>query len=92
MKTLTALTVAAALAAGMSVAGAATPMQKTGGYNVTGHSAFCTKTRTGKELNCKFASRASCEKIAKPGNKTCMANPKMATGSGMMKHSSKMKK
>lgn len=53
-------------------------MQKTA-YVVHGKSRFCTKAKTGKELNCKYATMAACKKIAVPGTKLCMQNPKMAT-------------
>ncbi len=98
MKTLTTLTVAAALAAGMSVAGAQTSMQKPSSmdthnstmsksaYTVKGTRAYCTKTATGSSLNCQYASMAACEKVAKPGTKICMRNPHTGTtGSGVKK-------
>ncbi len=97
MKTLTTLTAAVALIAGMSMANAAgtsmghpaprgnTMMGKVA--HVTGTKKYCMKTKSGT-LNCKFASLQSCKKMVKSSK--CVINPRAGstTGSGMMKHSS----
>ena len=86
MKTLTAFTAVAALVAGISVASAAGTMNSNASAtsnNLTASgSAYCNKTKAGS-LDCKFASMAACEKVAKPNGGTCITNPKSATtGSG----------
>ena len=64
------------------------------GYSVKGRSTYCSKTATGKALNCKYTTMAACEKVSKPGGKVCMRNPRMSTtGAGTgMKSSTGMKK
>lgn len=94
MKTLTTLSVAAVLAMGMSVAGAQTTMKKptatgTSHYTVIGKNRFCSKTPSGTRLNCKFATMAACERVAKPkkgfnaARNTCVSNPRLAAGGKM---------
>lgn len=89
MKTLTTLTIAAALAAGMSVAGAQSSMQKPAGAEqdtVVGNSPFCAKPQDGATLNCEYASRADCQKVVQPGTQICLPNPNLGTtGAGSMK-------
>lgn len=98
MKTLTALTTVAALAAGISIATAAGTMNgkpaSSTDLTATGK-AFCSTSKATSATNCNFATMADCEKVAKPEG-TCIPNPKAATtGSGMnsdMTKSDKMKK
>jgi len=91
MKTLTTLTVVAALLAGLSIAGAQTSsgsMQKdpmgagstTLGKQATiGKGKYCIETTPGGALNCKYASLAACQKDAKAGNANCSPNPNSST-------------
>ena len=90
MKTLTTLTAAVALIAGMSVASAAgisMGKQDSMGTNsmskstqVIGAGKYCTKTKFGL-LNCKFASLSACKSGAMGA--ICVANPHISTtGSG----------
>jgi hypothetical protein len=85
MKTLTALTAAVALIAGMSVASAQTSsMDKSStmgstSMHVTGTGQFCIKGASGA-LNCEYASLSACQKVAKSGE-SCEAKPS-TTGSG----------
>lgn len=58
----------------------------------TGRSKFCMSGADGtNQLNCKYASMAACEKAAKPMNRNCQANPKMATTGMKSGSKSKMK-
>jgi len=92
MKTLTTLTAVAALIAGISIASAASSMDKSNSMgsssmHTTGTAKFCISD-TGGALNCKFASLSACQKIAKSGE-TCKANPNSGTtgsGSGSKKY------
>ena len=91
MKTLTTLTAVAALIAGMSIAsaqtspsnsmdkGAATTKMAPAPKAAAANGKFCTETKTGGVLNCKFATLADCKKAAKPNDETCAANPKSGT-------------
>ena len=86
MKTLTMFTAVAALVAGISFAQAQGTMGKTGASSggmqapqTTGNAAFCIATSPGGALNCKYASRAACEKDAKAQNLNCSPNPKKST-------------
>ncbi|MGH6684923.1 MAG: hypothetical protein ACRECA_13565 [Pseudolabrys sp.] len=99
MKTLTALTVVAAFAASIPIASAAgmmngKPASTDKNLTATG-TAFCSTSKATSATNCKFATMADCEKVAKPEG-TCIPNPKAATtGSCMtsdMTKSDKMKK
>lgn len=81
MKTLTALVAIAALTAGVSIASAQTTMKKDNNLVATG-SAFCNKSKMTGATDCKYASMADCEKVAKPMQGTCVPNPKGTTGSG----------
>ena len=60
---------------------------------VTGKSKFCMTGAPGgtNQLNCKYASMASCEKAAKPMNRNCQANPRMTTTGMKSGSKSKMK-
>ncbi len=85
MKTLTTLTAVAALIAGMSIAGAASSMDKSNAMSgssmhITGTSQFCIKGASGA-LNCEYASLSACQKVAKSGE-SCEAKPSTTTGSG----------
>ena len=64
-----------------------------GKSSVKGKSRFCSKPRTGSEgLNCVYATRAACQKVAQPGNATCVPNPNLGTtGAGGKMNSGKMK-
>lgn len=86
MKTLTALTAAAALAMSMSVANAQSSMQKPSAMQktaatVVGSEAFCSRPRSGSaDLNCQFATRAECvQKVGQAGSKRCVPNPQIGT-------------
>ncbi len=73
---------------GAAQAGAAGKMGKTA-FTVKGKSRFCIKTPTGKSLNCKYTTMAACQKIAKPGHKVCISNPKIGTtGAGLKSNNS----
>jgi len=48
-------------------------------YSIKGKRRFCSKTASGNALNCNYASMAACEKVAKPGGKVCVNNPRMGT-------------
>ena len=87
MKTLTTLTAAAALIAGLSLANAAdsSSMNKdktmgAGSMNkqvqVIGTSKYCVKTKSGT-LNCTYASLSACRSDAKGA--ACTANPHTGT-------------
>jgi hypothetical protein len=86
MKTLTTLTAVAALIAGISIASAASPMDKSdtmgnSSMHATGTGKFCI-SGAGGALNCQYASLSACQKVAKSGE-TCKANPNGGTtGSG----------
>jgi len=84
MKTLTTLSIAAALLAGISFANAqGTGMGQSSmsgsGPQTIGSSPFCIKTSASGALNCKYASMAACEKDAKAQSLNCSANPNRAT-------------
>ncbi len=91
MRTLTTLTVAAALLAGLSIASAQTPsssLQKgsmdanstaMGKQATIGKGKYCIETTPGGSLNCKYASLAACQKDAKSGNANCSPNPNAST-------------
>ena len=82
MKTLTTLTAAVALIAGMSLAQAAdsSSMSKDKTAEVIGTSQYCTKAKTG-ELICNYASLSACQDGAKGAE--CVSNPQSGTtGSG----------
>lgn len=81
MKTLTGLAAIAALAAGISVAGAQSGMSNSSGSQrqAIGNSPFCVSTSASGSLNCKYTSLAECEKDAKPQNQTCTPNPNKGT-------------
>ena len=86
MKILTTLTAVVVLIAGMSVAGAASSMDKSnsmdsGSTHATGTGKFCI-SGTGGALNCQYASLSACQKAVK-GSETCKANPSSTTGSGV---------
>ena len=90
MKTLTTITAAVALIAGMSIANAqgAPSMGKersTGSNTMTrviGKSRYCVQTKSGT-LNCKFASLSACHSVAQGAG--CVTNPNIGTtGSGTM--------
>lgn len=74
MKMLTTFTAAVALAAGMSIANAASSMSRPA--EVIGTSSYCTKAKTG-ELICNYASLSACKSGAK--NTDCVANPQITT-------------
>jgi len=82
MKTLTTLTAAAALIAGLSLAQAAdsSSMKKDNAMGksaeVIGTSKYCTKAKTG-ELMCNYASLQACQGDAKGAS--CVANPQIGT-------------
>ena len=76
MKTLTTLTAAAALIAGMSIANAADTSSMSKSAEVIGTSAYCTKAKTG-ELMCNYASLDACKSGAKGAD--CLANPHTST-------------
>lgn len=71
MKTLTTLTAAVALIAGISIAQAADSSSK-----VTGTGKYCVKGASG-ELNCNYASLSACQGDAKGAD--CVANPNIGT-------------
>lgn len=87
MKTLTTLTAAAALIAGMSIGNAqgSSSMSKDksmgadSSAKVIGSSKFCAKTSSGA-LNCTFASMEACQKDAK--GDTCTTNPQESSTTG----------
>ena len=82
MKTLTTLTAVAALIAGISIASAASSMDKSdamGSTHITGTGKFCISA-AGGALNCKYASLADCQK-AVTGSESCKARPASTTGS-----------
>ncbi len=84
MKTLTMLSAATALIAGLSIAQAQNSMGSSSGSDpkAVGNAAFCINTSASGALNCKYASMAACEKDAKPQNLNCSPNPsKRTTGS-----------
>jgi hypothetical protein len=76
MKTLTTLTAAVALIAGMSIANAAGTSSMSKSAEVIGTAKYCTKTKTG-ELMCNYASLDACKSGAK--NAACVANPHTST-------------
>jgi hypothetical protein len=76
MKTLTTLTAAVTLIAGMSVANAAGTTSMSKSAEVIGTSAYCTKATTG-ELMCNYASLDACKSGAKGAD--CLANPHAST-------------
>jgi hypothetical protein len=85
MKTLTTLAAVAALVAGVSIANAAGVENHTLKGQETTNAAFCSQTNGGA-MNCKFASKEACEKVAQPEGATCVQNPERGTtGSGMGK-------
>ena len=89
MKTLTTLTAVAALIAGISVAGAASSMDKSstmgsGSAQATGTGKFCI-SGTGGALNCQYASLADCQKAA-TGSESCKANPNSETTGSKSKY------
>jgi hypothetical protein len=79
MKKLLAITAVAAMAAGISIAGAQTTMNKdqAGSPRGKGSGAFCLTGSAGTS-NCTFASIAECQKMAKSGQK-CTPNQNNAT-------------
>ena len=84
MKTLTTLAAVAALIAGISIAGAASSMDKSStmgssSAHVTGTGKFCING-AGGALNCQYASLSACKKAA-TGSETCEARPSSTTGS-----------
>ncbi len=93
MKTLTTLTAAAALIAGMSLAsaqmspsgsssgstGASGATSGTSQQQTTGSGKYCIEASPGGALNCKYASLSACEKDAKPLNRQCSPNPNSGT-------------
>jgi hypothetical protein len=80
MKTLTILTAAAALAAGLSVASAQVGSEREGQQpQATGSGKFCIETSPGGAWNCKFATMAACEKEAQPNKGACYPNPRAGT-------------
>ena len=85
MKTLTMLTAAAALIAGISIASAQSSTMDNSSstmgattQHVTGTGKFCIKGATGA-LNCEYASLSACKKVA-TGNQSCEARPSSTTG------------
>ena len=92
MKTLTALTAVAALVAGISIANAAGTSGSTMSGSESANSRFCAQTKAGA-LNCTFASRTDCQKVAQGQGATCIVNPANATtGSGASSKMNKMEK
>jgi len=87
MKTLTTLTVVAALLAGVSIASAQmSPSTSSSGSssmnksaNATGSGKFCIETSKGGSLQCKYASVTACEKDAQAQGLQCSPNPKLGT-------------
>ena len=85
MKTLTAITAAAALLSSLSIVSAQNTMGKSSGSmggsapHATGNAAFCINTSASGALNCKYATMAACEKDAKPQNLNCSPNPNKGT-------------
>jgi hypothetical protein len=85
MKTLTTLTAAAALLAGISIASAQGSMSQPssgssgGPAMATGNSPFCINQSLSGGLNCKYTSLAACEKDAKPQHLDCSPNPNKGT-------------
>lgn len=84
MKTLTTLAIGAALFASASIANAAGMQDHTLKGQETTHAAFCLQQYGA--MNCIYASRKACEKVAQPEDASCVQNPKRATtGMGNMK-------
>lgn len=79
MKTLIALTVAAAMAAGLSIANAQmTPSGSSNNLTANG-SKYCAQVKGTNSLNCKFATMAACENESKASGDACIVNPKGGT-------------
>ncbi|MEI7804858.1 MAG: hypothetical protein WCI56_05970 [Hyphomicrobiales bacterium] len=83
MKTLTALTAAAALAAGIGFASAqnsptsSNPGMKAG--SAMQDAAFCEQGQAGSPPKCTFASLQQCQQQLKSPGATCIMNPNKAT-------------
>ena len=70
--------------------GTAMKKSRTKKHMATGKAKFCMTAAPGgtNQLNCKYASMASCEKAAKPLNRNCEPNPNMGGTTGMKSGSS----